>query len=113
MAAVQKFPENNAFYLQRVNVLNFESSEGLKRAGSYSMDMPRGISVREVSAVSLNLVEVQYQDNLYEDNVTLSIAKLKATVAGIKETVFDEYGVTQPMVNAGRVYKRIFIRRWG
>ena len=96
MEAVQKFPENNAFYLQRVNVLNFESSEGLKRAGSYSMDMPRGISVREVSAVSLNLVEVQYQDNLYEDNVTLSIAKLKTTVAGIKETVFDEYGVAQP-----------------
>lgn len=60
------------------------------------MDMPRGISVREVSAVSLNMVEVQYQDNLYEDNVTLSIAKLKATVAGIKETVFDEYGVAQP-----------------
>ncbi len=113
MAAVQKFPENNAFYLQRVNVLNFESSEGLKRAGSYSMDMPRGISVREVSAVSLNLVEVQYQDNLYEDNVTLSISKLRATVAGIKETVFDEYGVAQSMVNAWRVYKRIFIRRRG
>ena len=113
MAAVQKFPENNAFYLQRVNILNFESSEGLKLAGNYNMNMPRGISAHEVSAVSLNLVEVQYQDNLYEDNVTLSIAKLKATVAGIKETVFDEYGVTQPMVNAGRVYKRIFIRRRG
>lgn len=66
MEAVQKFPENNAFYLQRVNVLNFESSEGLKLASNYSMDMPRGISVREVSAVSLNLVEVQYQDNLYK-----------------------------------------------
>lgn len=94
--AVRLFPENNSFYLQRINIASFASPMGLKKAGDLTTDMPRGISIEELAETSLNLVEVQYQDNLYEDNVTLSIAKLKDAPLANPDLIFEQYNQAKP-----------------
>lgn len=98
---VRIFPENNAFYLQRVSIANFEGA-GAEEEIAYDLfeDMPRGVTARAVARVSTCLVEVQYQDNLYEDEVTLSIAKLKATATAACANSFDKYEETPPKEHA-------------
>lgn len=100
MDVTRLFPENNAFYLQQLSIANFEAEGGQKHAQSLFEDMPRGITAGRVAAVSKCLVEVQYKDNLYDDKVTISIARLADAAVEKCAGVFDKYNVTQPEMYA-------------
>ena len=89
----QKFPADNMFYLGRIS---FAVPEGVSCASKLCMDLPHGISLGDVAEVARSMVEVQYQDNLYDDRVTLSVAKLRRAAMGDGREVFEECGVARP-----------------
>ena len=93
----QKFPADNIFYLGRISIANFAVPEGVSSASKLCMDLPRGISLGDVAEVARSMVEVQYQDNLYDDRVTLSVAKLRRAAMGDGWEAFEECGVARPM----------------
>ena len=77
----QKFPQSNLFYVQNVFLFNFPRKsipnkyyQGFNNA---KLDLPRGISKREVTKQASALAEVIYKDNLYGDQVTVDIIKLR------------------------------------
>lgn len=92
----QKFPADNMFYLGRISIANFAVPEGVSSASKLCMDLPRGISLGDVAEVARSMVEVQYQDNLYDDRVTLSVAKLRRAAMGDGREAFEECGVARP-----------------
>lgn len=96
MDAVQKFPDNNTFFLRSIIIASFESDKGLEKARQFETDLPRGITMGNMAAASLSFVEVQYQDNLYDDQVTLSVSRLKADARAYDKMVFEKYNQDTP-----------------
>lgn len=96
----EKFPDNNTFFLEKINILNLFDKQALSKiAESVKMDMPRGISLWEISKYCNSISEVQYQDNLFEDKVTLSIMKLKTDNDLNTDMIFEKYEMSKPVEN--------------
>ena len=75
------FPDNNALYVNNLSIVN--SPEDPKLIAGYSMvyklklDLPRGISRRDLLEATDCFAEVVYHDNLYGDKVTVDIGILR------------------------------------
>jgi hypothetical protein len=97
---IEKFPENNIFFLEKINILNLAKKQALEQvAEKVTMDMPRGITLRKLSKLCNSIIEVQYRDNLFEDKVTISIMKLKSDYALNTNVIFEKYNVDKPTEN--------------
>ena len=77
---VAKYPDNNVFYLDKISILNLDEPKTLNQLDGVRLDMPRGVSVSKMAKYCTSLAETQYQDNLFDDRVTMSILKLKDDV---------------------------------
>ena len=96
-----KFPDNNTFYLKRINILNLDEAKSLSEVPDYlNMDMPRGITLWKLSKFCNVISEVQYQDNLFDDNVTLSVMKVNDDYELDTDLLFEQYAVEKPAKNA-------------
>ena len=96
----EKFPDNNIFFLEKINILNLSEANTLSKvAENIKMDIPRGINLRKLSNFCNSICEVQYQDNLYGDNVTISIMKVKSDYDLNKDIIFEKYSVEKPKEN--------------
>ncbi len=78
---IKKFPKSNSFYIENLFVINSpkDKSEKTKFASVKNLqtDFPRGISKNILFEKALCISEAIYKDNIYGDNVTLDIIKLK------------------------------------
>lgn len=78
---INKFPESNSLLVQRTFVINTpsdpENMKGFSSIYSFQMDLPRGISKKQILKDMTAFSEVIYKDNLYEDKVTIDIGKLR------------------------------------
>ncbi len=98
--ATGKFPDNNTFFLERINILNLAEPKSLSEAlENVKMDMPRGITLWKLSKFCNSISEVQYQDNLFEDNVTISIMKVKSDYDLNTDMIFEKYAIEKPKEN--------------
>ena len=96
----EKFPDNNIFYLENINILNLSEPKTFSKvAENIKMDIPRGIKLSKLSNFCNSIGEVQYQDNLFGDNVTISIMKVKSDYDLNKELIFEKYTVEKPKEN--------------
>lgn len=96
----EKFPENNTFYLEKINILNLAEKQTLAKVGeSVKMDMPRGITLWKLSKFCNSISEVQYRDNLFDDKVTISIMKVKPTYDLNTNMIFEKYNIDKPVEN--------------
>lgn len=96
----EKFPDNNIFFLEKINILNLSEPKMFSRiSGKISMDIPRGIDLWKLSKFCNSIGEVQYQDNLFGDNVTISIMKIKPKYDLNKDIIFEKYAVEKPNEN--------------
>ena len=96
----EKFPDNNSFFLEKINILNLAEPKTLSKVAEYvKMDMPRGITLWKLSKFCTSIGEVQYQDNLFEDNVTISIMKVKSDYDLNSDMTFEKYAVKKPKEN--------------
>jgi len=91
------FPDNNSLYVNNLSVIN--SPEDPNLMTGYGMiyrlklDLPRGISRKELLEATDCFAEVVYHDNLYGDKVTVDIGILrkqetvanKASILGLKD----------------------------
>jgi hypothetical protein len=81
---INKFPESNALLVQKTFVLNTpedpKKTKGFDAIYSMNMDLPRGISKKLILNKMSAFSEVIYKDNLYGDQVTLDIGKLREVV---------------------------------
>lgn len=81
---INKFPESNALLVQKTFVLNTpedpKNTKGFSSVYSMKMDLPRGISKKLILKKMSAFSEVIYKDNLYGDQVTLDIGKLRNVV---------------------------------
>lgn len=74
---IQKFPENNIFYLQKIGMLTF-SEQAIQASKGKTLDLPRGISLRYLAKNGCKAIAaVIYEDNLYGDQVTLHVVRYK------------------------------------
>jgi hypothetical protein len=93
----EMFPDNNIFFLGKINILNLSEPKSLSKVtDNVRMDIPRGIKLRKLSNFCNSICEVQYQDNLYGDNVTISIMKVKSDYDLNKNIIFEKYSVKKP-----------------
>lgn len=96
----EKFPDNNTFFLEKINILNLAEPKTLSKvAENAKLDMPRGITLWKLSKFCNSISEVQYQDNLFEDNVTISIMKVKSDYDLNTDMIFEKYAVEKPKEN--------------
>lgn len=81
---INKFPESNSLLIKKTFVLNTpsdpENMEGFTLMESLRMDLPRGINIRLMLKNTTAFSEVIYMDNLYNDEVTIDIGKLRNVV---------------------------------
>ncbi len=97
MDVIDKFPENNSFYLEKVHILNLDNKRTLQEVTDYiRMDMPRGITLWELTKYCNSISEVQYKDNLFGDKVTISIMKIKPTYEPTNDILFEKYDINKP-----------------
>ncbi len=76
---IEKFPNSNMFFVQDIKVVNCKQN---KRKASvtdnlYGLDLPRGITVSHILEYADAWAETIYKDNIYGDQVTIDILKLK------------------------------------
>jgi hypothetical protein len=96
----EMFPENNIFFLEKINILNLAEPKTLSKVvEKLKMDMPRGITLWKLSQYCNSICEVQYQDNLFEDRVTISIMKMKTNYDWKTDMIFEKYNVNKPIEN--------------
>lgn len=78
---VEKFPENNLFNIKNVSLHNFPDanipSRYLRSYYDAKLDLPRGVKRSIIAKNASSFAEVIYEDNLYEDQVTIEILKLR------------------------------------
>ena len=71
--------------------MNLAEPKSLSEAlENVKMDMPRGITLWKLSKFCNSISEVQYQDNLFEDNVTISIMKVKSDYDLNTDMIFEK-----------------------
>ena len=78
---INKFPDDANFIVKKFFIVNSpDSLKDIRRFKSgYKLnhDLPRGISMKSLMKKSECISEVIYEDNLFEDQVTIDIVKLK------------------------------------
>lgn len=97
---IEKFPDNNAFYLKKISILNLAEPKTLSEIStSVEMDLPRGITLWKISKYCNSFSEAQYSDNLFDDKVTISIMKIKANYEINPDMEFENFNVEKPTTN--------------
>jgi len=78
---INKFPDDGNFIVKNFFIVNCpDSVKDIKKfRDGYNVnhDLPRGISMKSLMMKSECIAEVIYEDNLFDDRVTIDIAKLK------------------------------------
>ena len=78
---IDKFPDDGNFIVKNFFIVNCpDSVKDIKKfRDGYNVnhDLPRGISMKSLMMKSECIAEVIYEDNLFDDRVTIDIAKLK------------------------------------
>ena len=78
---INKFPDDNNFIVKKFFIINSpDSVKDLKKfrtAYKLKHDLPRGIYLKSLMKKSECIAEVIYEDNLFNDQVTIDIIKLK------------------------------------
>lgn len=89
-----KFPESNALVVKESTILNTPKDPGNKKGFSsiysLSMDLPRGIDKNLMLEECTAVAEVIYEDNLYGDQVTIDIAKLRPSPDHLTAGISDD-----------------------
>lgn len=81
MDVTHKYPDNNAFYLEQISLVNFDIAnreDAFSSTTNMNLDLPRGISIRKIASKCNAFSEAKYKDNLYGDKVTLGVMRLRA-----------------------------------
>ena len=95
-SVVNKFPESNALLVQKTFVFNApkdpDNLSGYSALNSYQLDLPRGISRNLMLERTTAFSEVIYKDNLYGDQVTIDIGKLRNSDSFIQADVNEDDG---------------------
>lgn len=90
----QKFPQSNLFNVENVFLFNFPGDKipplYYTSFNKAKLDLPRGISKREMTRQATALAEVIYKDNLYGDQVTVDILKLRDAETITEKTTIPE-----------------------
>lgn len=74
---ISQYPKTDIFYLKNVSLLSL-TDEGIESAEGRHVDMPRGVTLKKLKELGcVSFASVIYKDNLYKDEVTLQVAKLK------------------------------------
>jgi hypothetical protein len=86
------FPDNNALYVNNLSIINSpekpEQMSGYDVIYKLNLDLPRGISRRELLDATNCFAEVVYKDNIYGDKVIVDIGVLRQT-----ETIAHEASI--------------------
>lgn len=78
-----QYPQSNALFLKNINFLNLNKEikeTSMLISSSMELDLPRGIGLNKLSAHCFGLSEAVFKDNLFEDRVTMHIARLRPVV---------------------------------
>lgn len=79
---VKAFPDNNALYIRNLSIVNSpdepEQMTGYSMIYKLKLDLPRGISRKDLLKATNCFAEVVYHDNLYGDKVTVELGMLRA-----------------------------------
>lgn len=95
---ISKFPDNNSFFLNRINILNLTNSRSIPAVNNVAkLDMPRGVTLGNLSKYCNSICEVQYQDNLFDDRVTISIMKIKPDIEWNSDLIFEKYSTEKTL----------------
>jgi hypothetical protein len=90
---VNSFPDNNALYINNLSVVNSPNEpaqmQGYGVIYKLNLDLPRGISRKELLEATTCFAEVVYRDNLYNDKVTVDIGILREQKATDSENLND------------------------
>ncbi|MCI4670332.1 MAG: hypothetical protein MRZ79_19500 [Bacteroidia bacterium] len=106
---VRKFPQTNMFNVEKAFIFNFPSDQiPYRKYRSYNntkLDLPRGISKREVARQASAMAEVIFKDNLYQDQVTIEILKLKKghKLDEVPRAILTQNSPNQPPVKADNI----------
>lgn len=74
---ISQYPKTDIFYLKNVSLLSL-TDEGIQSAEGRHVDMPRGVTLKKLKELGcVSFASVIYKDNLYKDEVTLQVVKLK------------------------------------
>ncbi|MEE2830009.1 MAG: hypothetical protein VX498_12535 [Myxococcota bacterium] len=92
---MELFPVSNFFYIERMTILTTPSDPEThqRHRGSYGavkMDLPRGIKKKHLREVCSSVSEVIFRDNLYGDQVTINILRMR-TNHGIYGDITDHF----------------------
>tara|TARA_B100000683_G_scaffold238938_1_gene245139 strand:- start:5141 stop:6583 length:1443 start_codon:yes stop_codon:yes gene_type:complete len=78
---ISKFPDDDNFIVKNFFIVNCPDSikdiRKFREGYNVDHDLPRGISMKSLMKRSECIAEVIYEDNLFEDRVTIDIVKLK------------------------------------
>jgi hypothetical protein len=78
---VEKFPKNNLFSVKNISLHSFPDEDVprqyMRSFYDTSLDLPRGVKKRIVAKNAAAFAEVIYEDNLYGDQVTVDVIKLR------------------------------------
>lgn len=95
---IQKFPENNALLVKRAYIINTpedpDNMRGFSMIYNFETDLPRGISKKTILENTTAFSEVIYEDNLYGDQITIDIGKLRKQDRPVKSA--SVFGINSP-----------------
>ena len=78
---ISKFPDDDNFIVENFFIVNCPDSikdiRKFREGYNVDHDLPRGVSMKSLMKKSECIAEVIYEDNLFEDRVTIDIVKLK------------------------------------
>ena len=78
---IDKFPDDGNFIVKNFFIVNCPDSikdiRQFREGYNVNHDLPRGISMKSLMKKSECIAEVIYEDNLFDDRVTIDIVKLK------------------------------------
>ena len=78
---ISKFPDDDNFIVKNFFIVNCPDSikdiRKFREGYNVDHDLPRGISMKSLMKRSECIAEVIYEDNLFEDRITIDIVKLK------------------------------------
>lgn len=77
LGVVSHYPQNDIFYLKNISLVSL-TDKGISSSEGKHIDMPRGITLKKLKGWGFTAFgSVIYKDNLYNDEVTLQVAKFK------------------------------------
>lgn len=93
---LQVFPYNENIRPTHFSLYNFEAPGELEKTSDVSFELFSSVSRGQVEEVASSLVEVQFENNRSEYQLTLCAASLKGTGIGNVDHLFDMYGLSLP-----------------